>query len=94
MFGVSQALFMFNSEKSLPCKTHYDNVSFHFDYLHVCSIHRNNSTVNMTHQCTFTMVINTSGYIQISPPMNIIEIQYNWYCTMMCGRFLSCGQVS
>ena len=42
MCGVNQALFMFNSEESLPCKTHYDNVSFHFDYLHECSIHHNN----------------------------------------------------
>ena len=42
MCRVSQALFMFDSEESLPCKTYYDNVSFHFDYLQECSIHRNN----------------------------------------------------
>ena len=68
MCGVSQASLMFNSEEFLPCKTHYDNVSFHFDCLHECSIHRNNGyTVNITHQCTLKVVINTSGYVQISP---------------------------
>ena len=69
MCGVNQALYMFDSEESLPCKTHYDNVSFHFDYIHECSIHCNN--IILLYICS---EYNTSVYFQCGH-------QHIWLCT-------------